>query len=302
MLQKIQEKIQDKLLYSFTKFDTNEYRGIYELDLDDCKLIAKISIINNDDQFLNVKGKVEPYVMERLVYQKLSIENKCPYIPECKEIIPYTKGSRHIITSNNSDYVLDFTDWSTKLEPHVGYCIIIMKKYSDYQLLGETDYSKEQIERIFIKIMKIMIELNHNYNFTHCDLKNNNILINNQGDIKIFDFDISSLCDTCSIRQEDFTNYELTYGINSKHGLIFDFFRLYTSFYLWDNLNILDNNEYTKHIQKIMTRVRKIYRHILGKPNYNNIFNNVDYFCEWFVESGVTYNDVVSIVNNYNPK
>lgn len=56
------------------------------------------------------------------------------------------------------------------------------------------DITEKDIKDIFIKIVNA-VKFLHSQNIIHCDLKLDNILIDNENNIKIIDFDLSKICE-----------------------------------------------------------------------------------------------------------
>ena len=98
-----------------------------------------------------------------------------------------------ILKCAHNRYIIKFVD----------YGINSVYKYFVYEYFpGQTlaeyiqnvDIHETDIKKIFKKIVKA-VQFLHSKNIIHCDLKLDNILIDNKGIVKIIDFDLSKVCD-----------------------------------------------------------------------------------------------------------
>lgn len=290
------------MIYHFKIDNTNDNRAILKCSVNDKHLLSKISVIyDRRDNKMETIGCFDGHYIENHIYNDISIKHKCDLLPTC--IFIYDKTSERCIKfiHNNDEYIINYSSWTKKLERHYGYSIFVVETDPEYDILFNKihKYPTYRAENIFVRIMTHMLYLNKKYNFGHGDLKTDNILINNNDDIKFIDFDLSTIGDLYSNNQYNFIGAEIIIGMNTTKGFLFDFYRLYTSIYIGNSCTLFENNKLFQSINKIFNRILLIYKNNTKKDCLSNIFNNVEYFGEWLLEPEVTYDNILLFLDTY---
>nr|QBK88749.1 MAG: CAMK family serine/threonine kinase [Mimivirus LCMiAC01] len=140
---------------------------------------------DNNKYLVKIKSLNKPNNDEIKIYELLSkIANRANQKPmPDEESLPKAnhciiKFIEHVTCKYFQYFVYEYFDGKTLNE----YIL------DNYNKIGEDD-----IKKIFMKIVNAVNFL-HSNNIIHCDLKLDNILINDKQDIKIIDFDLSKIC------------------------------------------------------------------------------------------------------------
>ena len=290
---------------TFKAYNLNFKRGIYTLTTGPYTWLAKVSVIyDRRSAHLESIGCHRGHNIETAIYEQLSMTDKCDILSKCMTIIQEDISTKYMFKVNDKSYVLDFTEMIRIIEQegeeHYGYSIFIVEKDPGYTMMYDNlpSYNNNTMERIIINVMKKCLYLNEKYSFIHGDLKTDNIMIDNDLNIKLIDFDMSSIHNKYSQNQQYYVNHQVISGMNKHKGFLFDFYRLYISLYLWNVKGLFADVEIIKKINKIMDRCLEIYKRVSASCP-TNIFNNPEYFCEWLLDDEITYENIVNFINSY---
>jgi thiamine kinase-like enzyme len=77
---------------------------------------------------------------------------------------------------------------------HNTIIIMVLKKYATFNMYNKS-YSFEKLHKIINNVINLVTYLHKKYRFTHWDLYMENILVNHKGEIKLIDFELSSVDD-----------------------------------------------------------------------------------------------------------
>jgi len=283
----------------FEYINGNKHRAIYvyHMPVDNNRTfdyLAKVTPQNTqDDEMYDDYEKTGPTI-ESMVYHTITSKHICPLIYACDE----TNVFKHTIHIRNKEIFLDFSEWRDEYASSCDtFSIIVVRKYRTYHIIDDNInvYSSQDLEQIFIHTMKCIHVLNLKYEFVHGDLKTDNIVVNKHKDVKIIDFDGSKLGKYYSENIAHFDNGEILTDISLQDGFLFDFYRLYSSIYIWDDTNLFRKSDIT-----LINDINYILdKHILNTTDStndqkNNIFNNAEYFNEWKLR--VTYDQVIHFI------
>jgi thiamine kinase-like enzyme len=287
---------------NFGLLSGNEHRAIYEHSSmysgQRINYIAKVFPLYEKE--MKSKNEKTGPEMELKIYNTIKSSSICPVVYTCKK----TPKCKHFIPINDDeDIELDFTDWWFELDDDCKtFSVIVVRKYLTYDIIDNiVDFcSTQELEHIFIRIMKDLHVLNLKYAFIHGDLKTDNVIVNKKGDIKLIDFDASRLGKYYSENTNYHDNSEFLENMTPDTGFMYDFYRLYCSIYLWDNKDMFDSYKYNpiiKSLNEILDRVIEVYEKNEIPTYKTKIFNDALYFGEWMMF--IKHEDVIDFIYYY---
>lgn len=207
-----------------------------------------------------------------------------------KDVVEYIYGNRNInshylfIKIENQSIFVDFKPWATKFKLKGPFTAIVTKRHKGFVSLkfAIPKMTWKEIRFFFIKIMRKHNHLNRIFNFVHGDLLTQNVLIRRKtNEIKLFDFDVSTIGNKVSMGQTAYINFKKIYPLTGHKGFLFDFCRLYLNILCHTYNKCIFNNKY-----KFLNDLVDLYRHYT-KHKYDP-HNDTSLFCDWIQRSGTS--------------
>ena len=153
----------------------------------------------------------ETYLKEIKIYKELNELTEDLNHPHHNEILKILSKNETVKYDDNHIYTIELDDgnlkitnaniskmikiWQTNNQTISAY--ILVTEYTEYKRLY--DYKREskifqpiEANVMFNKIIKLLYYLNDTIGFCHFDLHGDNILVDSEGNIKLYDFDLSS--------------------------------------------------------------------------------------------------------------
>jgi serine/threonine protein kinase len=209
------------------------------------------------------------------------------------------------VTKNGDNVVLDFEDYEKSVsEYYNGFTFFITDFLGDYIDVFHV-MNLDEMSDVFVRTMKCVMKLNLEHVFIHGDLKVDNVFYHRgTKDIKLIDFDFSSIRGKHSVNQKCYTNARLIKTMDSETGFMFDFYRMYMSIYIWNRLVPYETVPFISRIVMIVNRMAEMYKFegidlFSDSEAKNAVFNDVVYFREWMMYEHTSYPNVVSFLNDY---
>lgn len=252
------------------------------------------------------------YEMESLVYHTLSDQPCVSKRVSWKEVVPKNEPTA-LVYIESTPVKLDFGSWAQNIDfEYEHFSVIVMKKKANSITIREfiTNLFKQGLkplgvstimEDVFTRIISKMNDLNHLFSFVHCDLKSDNILINetDNTDITFIDFDLSSIKSMTSENQTYYSNPEHILAVSqNENGVLFDIFRLYTSLSSQFHIPLFHDKADFSNLHSILCispfdrYVKKMERH---DSDYN-FLNDGLYFNKWCSDTNVTYERMMAFI------
>ena len=286
--------------------------------LDDRRLIYSI-IINNNIKTYEYIMKITPilkrlngYDIEIDTYKTLSQStnkiiknNTIDYILSSHDVnnLIRTNDSLHFdFTLNDKNFNINFLEWEKKMKNtwifnykllpkhKFNYRFIITKKYSGYKSFLHTipNINTTNSTIMFTKILSTIYQANKEHKFVHADLHPGNVMVNSNNDIKLFDFDFSTIGEKSSLSQLNYNNnrHQISlYPLTGKIGFLFDFYRLLSSGII--NYLSIEQNSILDYLTEV--------------TNYKKYkFNNPIYFYIWINRNLESYDKRTGKNEDYN--
>lgn len=243
-------------------------------------------------------------IQEIEVYKCLKDED----VVDCIYTNCHVKNTIVFLRIEKKVIALDFSNWVKDFKLIGPFTMIITKKHNGFVTLKNAIENKEivfhnriktpQIQYYFIKIMRKILFLNRKYNFVHGDLLVQNVLINS-GNIKLFDFDLSTVFNTVSMGQISYFDYHRIFPLSGRKGFLFDFARLFISIsYYYNGKSFLKEFESENTFLNNLIDILTIY-----EDNYIVVANNAKLFDDWVKENGGIdnlYKNVIKFINLFS--
>ena len=163
------------------------------------------------------------------------------------------------------------------------YRVLVTRSSPGFDPMNKITISERKLDFYVSRIMTVVYHANKEHNFVHGDLLMQNILINtNTHDIKLFDFDLSTINQTQSDSQSLYENHKPIFS--GKTGFLFDFFRLWSSIlYVHPNYNTTDRYVYA---------LKEIYNDSMNANDMKYMIKWINRLCE---DVDVIYSNIVRI-------
>lgn len=281
-----------------TKF-RDDHRLLYRLISKEKEFILKIYntyyLTESEEKSSRVNGKRNiRNIQEIEVYNNLKDD----------EIVEYVYGNRNIgshflfLNIEKESIFINFRSWVLEFNLQGPFTAIVTRRHKGFISLkyGISKMKYSDICYYFIKIMQKINYLNRTRNFVHGDLLTQNVLIRRKtGEIKLFDFDVSTIDDKVSLGQIAYGNFQKIYPLQGHKGFLFDFCRLYLAILCHTNGYCIFRKKY-KVINDLV--------YLFETYNNKNIdpHNDTRLFCEWIQRQGkalssnsetnITYSDI----------
>lgn len=221
-------------------------------------------------------------------------------IVECVYSNNYVKNNLFFFLIENKVISIDIKNWIKKFKLTGPFSIIITKKTNGYITLGKALDDKyisnvNQLQYYFLKIIKKVLFLNKKYNFVHGDLLTQNVLVHNNGNIKLFDFDLSTVGNTVSMGQTSYYDFNKIFPLSNKMGFLFDFSRLFLCTLFYTGTNFF--NKSNKFLHDLVD-LNNIY-----EDNHIHRINDAKIFVDWVQWNNGTndlYENVIKFINSFD--
>jgi len=163
--------------------DVSDVSKLYNKILKDCKFIIDYDIVNiiknKNKKILLIRDKTSDklYILKMLLIEE-----------------EYEENIYNLIKDDNCIYIQKYI--SLLIGRRYKYFFIeYLGKNTLYDIIENNELNEDNINKIILQIAKGLRYL-HSKNIIHCDIKLDNIMVDDEYNIKIIDFDLSKICES----------------------------------------------------------------------------------------------------------
>ena len=175
--------------------------------------VIDYGIFNQNDSEFNINLYDEKVNISSQISKKTVFNKKCQI--KNSDISPikykdYFKSKIINKAKNISDYLFEFYKIEHNFSKDIPITYLLTECHTGYMTLRElitTKYNIELVTKVVYKIIDVLTFLKHDIGFSHNDLHLDNVLCDVNGNIKLFDFDLSECSNTNSHFWEDYWDF-----------------------------------------------------------------------------------------------
>ena len=218
-------------------------------------------------------------------------------IVDCVYVNSFVNKSLIFFPVEDKIITIDFSNWAKNFDLKGPFSIIVTRKHKGFITLKNAIEKEKintcQIQIYFFKIMKKILYLNRKYNFVHGDLLSQNVLISSKNyNIKLFDFDLSTIGNKISMGQTSYFDFHKIFPLSGRKGFLFDFSRLFLSILYYYSKSFFTKNTI------FLNNLVDLYN--IYEDCYIESYNNAKLFDDWVTENGGVdnlYENVIKFIN-----
>ena len=219
--------------------------------------VYSLKIFNKDNliiyKILKISINVEEYLNEYNIYKKLLVENKNYNIENISNYLKFENINiiflKKVTDTDDTDYHIHVIDLLCDLYDDIINLYILYGNYDPNNKTLNNYLLQDDLNIILILINNALINrrnASNIQNLKHCDFKTNNILVDNNMNVYLFDFDFSIILkanETITISENDKINLYLNVKKGHKiYGMFLDLFDIYllalSIIFCYNNKNI----------------------------------------------------------------